>query len=160
MPRWTGSTPKAAPIGRRMGNHHHDRRKNVHQAADNEQKEVERQQKRPLRLDRCFDPLDQKCRHLGINQIPGEAQCGSKDQQDGTDKKTAFGHDAREIPGNFQIAIHEGFYDKRIQCRDGRGFHGRCVTAEKGDDRNHREQHFPFCLPQRVPRLRQAENRA
>ena len=78
-----------------MQRHHHQNRgEDVHQRAHQQQSAVQQQQEKVFGLDVRLHPVDQFRGHLGINQVIGEAQRDTHDQQDAA-------HDGGALDKNF-----------------------------------------------------------
>src|SRR5207248_10174170 len=95
---------KSLPQRRNEWNLDDDGRKNIHQAADNQQKHIEQQQKHPSRVNGMRGPFYSPGRDLGVDQVVREPKRYAQDQQHASDEKPAFGHHARDL-SQLEIAV-------------------------------------------------------
>src|SRR5207247_6434846 len=66
-------------------------------------------------------------------------------------QQTAFGHHARDISSQLQVAVDEGLDQEGIKSRQGRRFHRRRKPAKQSDEGHHREKKFPLGCPINIP---------
>src|SRR5437867_8635707 len=75
-------------------------------------------------------------------------------------QQTAFGHHARDISSQLQVAVDEGLDQEGIKSRQGRRFHRRRKPAKQSDEGHHREKKFPLGCPKSSSRFFPAKGSA
>ena len=134
---------------------HHDGRIDIHQAADGKERQVQAKQENPGRADMGRDPFHGQSRNFRKDQVIGEAQCQTEDQQYAADQESAFAHGLGQIflfglgLDELQIPVDHRLDKERIESGERGGFHGRKSPAEKGTYGDNRDGEFPLGIPKR-----------
>ena len=86
-----------------QGDDDDNRRVDVHQRADDNQEDVEREQEHDLRGNGGLGPVEQPHRDFGNHQVVGEAERHAENDQEAAEERGAFDGDAREIPPDTEL---------------------------------------------------------
>src|SRR5262249_53534084 len=131
-----------------------------HEAADDEQEEVEEKQKPERGMDVKGGPGDGVGWNFGVDEIVGEAEGDAEDQKNAADKEAAFGHDAGEIAEDPEVAMDNGDDGEGGESGDSGSLHGGENSAEESDERDNGHQKFPLGGPQSATSLAKIERSA
>jgi len=104
------------------------RRKDIHQAADYQQEDVQQQQKSVLAVDVLLHPIQQHHGYLGIDQIIGQSQGTGQNDQDTADQSHAFAHDGGHL-AQPDIPVGEHLNNQDIRGGEWGRFHHSDHTA-------------------------------
>ena len=153
-----GVDPKLEADRHDQRHHHRDGRVDIHDAADEQQQDIEHQQKHPGGMDVRGGPFDQLIRHLFHDQVMGEPHGHTEDEQDAAHQQSALGHDPGNVTKYFKIAIYPGLDGEGVERGDCRRLDRGGFAAEQRSQRHHWQQQFPFRLPHRAPGLDRIES--
>src|SRR5439155_1522636 len=87
----------SVPEGDEQRDLNDDRRVDIHQAADENQENIQQQEKQDRRVHGAGGPLDRARGNFLVDEVVREAERDPQDEQDAADEEPAFGHHAREI---------------------------------------------------------------
>ena len=130
---------------------HHDGGKNLHQCTRKQQEHRERQQEDRLVGDHGLHPFDGRVRDAGINQVIGERQRHTQDQQHTPNDlrrlaETTLQQLERQLP------VRQGLGRDGIGRGQGGALGGRGQAADQRAHRHNRRQQFPLGSPGSGPR--------
>ena len=86
-----------------------------------------------------------------------ETERDAQDHQDAADQQPALGHHPRHIFQRMQVLVDHRGRQQRVKSRHRRRLDRRGKAPEQSNQRDHRQEQFPFRLPDRPARFRRVE---
>src|SRR3990170_1171612 len=136
-----------------------DRRENVHETPDDQQEAVQDQEERVFRMDRRPDPLEDRLRHPGIDQVAGEPRGRREEDEESPHEPRRFRARLGELSPQVDVPVYEHLDAEGVQDGDRGRLDHRREPPEDPEEDDHREEEVPFRLPRRGAELPEGERR-
>ena len=135
-------------------NDDHRGREDVHQAADEEQKDVQQQQEEDLRFDVVLGEFNQTLGRLRVHQPARQSHRHDEDDQHPADQHGALPEHREQRLPHLQVAVDDALDDEGVEGRQRRRLDQGRVAAEDRAHDDDREEQLPLSRPDGLADLR------
>ena len=134
-----------------------DGREDVHHAPDQQQEDVEPQQKNQAGADIRLCPFHEQERYFRVDQIRGEPDRHTQDDQDPADQHDTLGEGFPQSRTEREVTMDDTLDERGIEGGKRGGLNQGGEPTEHDAEHHEWDADFPLGVPQRRPELRPAE---